>query len=266
LSRQTIRAIVEITTGGRMSEHQHHPETHPLRTAPTGPQPAGSFAITSLVTGIVAFILGWTPLGFVLGIIALVFGILGLRKKQNKGMSIAGIVTGGMGLLASLAIIAMAVLGIALSSLSYQQSRERIEQQQERQQSMLDAKKEFAKGETALFGDIEITATDVNRQYTPTEDRYVEQGLEYVVVTVSVKNVGETSNYVSNYDFRLVADGESYTANYIQVPNEFDGTTLQPGDTREGAIIFAIPEGSESLSLEYTTYALGEELTYRLAL
>lgn len=248
-----------------MSEQHHHPETH-QPVAPTGPQPAGGFAITSLVTGIVAFVLGWTVLGFALGIVALVFGILGLRKGQNKGMSIAGIVTGGLGLLASLAVIAIAVLGIALSTISSQQSRERIEQQQEKQQSMVDAEKEFAKGETALFGDIEVTATNVDRQYAPADGRYVEQGLEYVVVTVSVKNVGTTSNYVSNYDFQLRAGEESYTANYIQVPNAFDGTTLQPEETHEGAIIFAIPEGGESLSLEYTTYALGEELTYSLAL
>ncbi len=60
------------------------------------PRPNG-LAITALVLGIVGFLLGWTgPIGLIIGIAALVFGILAVIKHQSKGMGVTGIVLGGL--------------------------------------------------------------------------------------------------------------------------------------------------------------------------
>ncbi|AUI51267.1 DUF4190 domain-containing protein [Arthrobacter crystallopoietes] len=68
-------------------------------------------AITALVLGIVALVLGVIPgigfLSFILGPLAIVFGIIALVKKQRKGMSITGIVLGALGVIAAIVITAI---------------------------------------------------------------------------------------------------------------------------------------------------------------
>lgn len=57
-------------------------------------------AITALVLGIVAFLFGWTGLfGLLLAVVAIVFSIIALVKKQHKGMSITGLVLSGIAFL-----------------------------------------------------------------------------------------------------------------------------------------------------------------------
>ena len=68
-------------------------------------QPSNGIGIAAMVVGIVALLLCWIPfLGLVLAIVALVLGIVGIRKASrgeatNKGMAITGVVTGGLALL-----------------------------------------------------------------------------------------------------------------------------------------------------------------------
>lgn len=68
-------------------------------------------AITALVLGIVALVLGVIPgigvVSFILGPLAIIFGIIALVKKQKKGMSITGIVLGALGMIAAIVISAM---------------------------------------------------------------------------------------------------------------------------------------------------------------
>lgn len=76
------------------------------------PQPKG-LAIAALIIGIVAIcslIFGWIPFlggGFsiVCGAAAVVLGIIAMNKAQSKGMSITGLITGGIAVLAGIGII-----------------------------------------------------------------------------------------------------------------------------------------------------------------
>lgn len=75
--------------------------------APTTPinnsQNAKGLAITALVVGVTAFLASWTGvIGLILAIVAIIFGTLGLVKHQRKGMSITGLILGGIALLAAL--------------------------------------------------------------------------------------------------------------------------------------------------------------------
>lgn len=70
----------------------------------------GALGITSLVTGIIAFLCGWLPfLSLPLGAVAIVFGALGLKKSESRGLSIAGLVTGIVGFLFGLVIVIIAI-------------------------------------------------------------------------------------------------------------------------------------------------------------
>lgn len=69
------------------------------------PKPKG-LAIASMVIGIVSLVLcALAVLGIVGGLAAIALGIVALVKKQSTGMSVTGLVTGGIALLASIGIL-----------------------------------------------------------------------------------------------------------------------------------------------------------------
>lgn len=76
-------------------------ESHPITT-----QQEGTLAIVSLVLGIVSL----TGPGLLLGIPAIITGAIALKKKQNRGLSIAGLVTGIVSTLVSLFFIVLFVI------------------------------------------------------------------------------------------------------------------------------------------------------------
>ena len=65
------------------------------------------FAIASLILGILSLFIGWIPLlGWLIVILSITFGIIALRKIDNKeltgrGLAIAGIVMGLLGLISA---------------------------------------------------------------------------------------------------------------------------------------------------------------------
>ncbi|MCL2382844.1 MAG: DUF4190 domain-containing protein [Oscillospiraceae bacterium] len=68
-------------------------------------------SIASMVLGIVGLVLGWCFYLFIpLGILAIIFGIIGM-KKGGRGMAIAGLIMGGLTLLVYLAMV---ILGLAI--------------------------------------------------------------------------------------------------------------------------------------------------------
>lgn len=91
----------------------------PRPAAPT-PQPVVSanvapgkgLAIASMVLGIIAVLTGLFYLGAVLGILAIIFGAIALKKKVGKGMAIAGIVTGSLGILGTILSITLVLLAV----------------------------------------------------------------------------------------------------------------------------------------------------------
>lgn len=63
------------------------------------PEPKG-LAITALILGIIGLVLLWVPiLGALLGLVGLILGIVALKKRQSKGLSLTGLITGGVALI-----------------------------------------------------------------------------------------------------------------------------------------------------------------------
>ncbi|HVE96652.1 MAG TPA: DUF4190 domain-containing protein [Pseudonocardiaceae bacterium] len=94
----------------------------PMRRARNG------FGIAALILGLLALLLSWTIVGgIVLGLLALIFGLLGRARVKrgeatNGGLSVAGIVLGIIGLLIAIGIV---VFGVSIlnspAGQSYQQ-------------------------------------------------------------------------------------------------------------------------------------------------
>jgi|APMI01.1.fsa_nt_gi hypothetical protein len=91
-----------------------HPPVMPPSNVPPVPGTPGQsqvLGVLAMVAGILAFLTGffWF-LSIPLGVAALVLGILSIKKNQGKGMGIAGLVTGIIGLLFGLGILLFTVL------------------------------------------------------------------------------------------------------------------------------------------------------------
>ncbi|HXT44548.1 MAG TPA: DUF4190 domain-containing protein [Pseudonocardiaceae bacterium] len=85
-------------------------------TAPGSPlaQPRNGFGVAALVLGLLAVVSSWTIIGgLVLGILAVIFGVLGRGRASrgeatNGGLSVAGIVLGAVGVVITIVLIALA--------------------------------------------------------------------------------------------------------------------------------------------------------------
>lgn len=102
---------------------------------PTGARPTNGLAIAALVCGLLSVPLFITIVGgILLGLVAIVLGVLGLnraKKTQNsgKGMAITGIVSGALGLILSVAAIA----GLSFLGQQIEEDPEGFQQQLEEQ-------------------------------------------------------------------------------------------------------------------------------------
>ncbi|MGW7271870.1 DUF4190 domain-containing protein [Streptomyces sp. NPDC054864] len=93
------------------SASHDYPQSHQHPHPPT--RSSNGMAVTALVLGIVALVFFWTVIGgVVLGLLALVFGIIGARRARGGRapygkMSVIGAVLGALGLIASGVILAI---------------------------------------------------------------------------------------------------------------------------------------------------------------
>ena len=88
--------------------------SYPSYDSPPQARPLSSgMAIAALVLGIVALLLFWTVFGgILLGLVAIVLGVIALRRVRKgiaagRGMAITGVVLGTLGLLGALAWAAL---------------------------------------------------------------------------------------------------------------------------------------------------------------
>lgn len=97
------------------------------------PNQSKGLAITSLVFGILGFLTGFLGIGILLGLVAVILGVIALAKHSaGKGMAIAGLITGGLALLFGGIIFAIslssygAIQDKALQNLCDAQAREGV--------------------------------------------------------------------------------------------------------------------------------------------
>jgi hypothetical protein len=87
--------------------------------APQMQQPGNGIAVASMILGIVSLVLFFLWfLAPILALLAIIFGALGIGKAKKiggkgKGMAIAGLVTGSIGLVVSIIIIVLAFIVVS---------------------------------------------------------------------------------------------------------------------------------------------------------
>ena len=256
-----------------MDKEQPKQDSSPTETkTPTAPvastgakKAASGLAIAAMVVGIISVVLGWTPfLGFALGATALILGIIGLKKKvEGKGMSIAGVVTGGIAvawnIFVTIAFIAsLAIFGAAVSTAGQaaNEMSKALTAYEKTQLAQINAKKDFKKGTTAKFDVFDVKVNSVTRNYVP-ESEYSQAGAgkELIVVNVTVKNTDDETKYFTSYDLKVNDNGISDTATFLtQLDPEFEGGSMSPNASSTGNIVYEVNKDATDLKLQYETY------------
>lgn len=236
--------------------------------AASNPQPAptsssNGLAITALVLGIVAFCIGWTgPFGLVVAIAAIVFGIIGLVKKQSKGMGITGLILGGLALITALIVtmVGVAIFG-GVAQVANQVSQER--------QAIDEARKDFAKGDVATFGDLSVKVNTLTQSWQPTDGFSTpKDGYEFIYVSLNIKNTSDDETDVNPFDFKLDDSGVVADHDIATTPTPLNDVKLKAGSAVDGDLVFQVKKGATNLKLQYTTYNTSalKDVNYTLAL
>ena len=247
--------------------------TTPIVQPQTSPAATNGLAIASMIVGIVAFISGWLPFwGLLAGAAAIVLGILALKKPTGKGFSITGIITGGLAVLSSLVSTLFFIIALASTGPILNEAQNQVQKESAQSQELLNAQKNFNKGETAVFGTLNVKVNSVERNYVPESSFYkADDGKEYVVLNVSIKNTGDESEYISPYTFSLNDNGVAVDSTFVTVDPELTTGELSPEATVTGNVVFEVTKDSSKLKLQYETTAYTEnyeskKLVYTLAI
>lgn len=243
--------------------------------------PASGLAIASLVTGIFAFIFGWVPfLGFAAGATAIILGIIALKKHAaNKGLPIAGIITGALGaiwsiILSIIFIVSIVALGVggAAASTALGAANKAYGQYTAANQVLINEKKDFNKGDTATFGNFQVKVNSVTRNYNPNDSYNTpDPGSEFIAVNITAKNIASDSESINTYDLKINEAGNANAATFVTDAPAFEGGDLDAGASATGNIVYQVTAGSTDLKLQYSLIVYDvnsgvKTLTYTLGL
>ncbi|MGW9021826.1 DUF4190 domain-containing protein [Leucobacter chromiiresistens] len=116
---------------------QAAPNAHAAPSAPPytgspayagGPAQPKGLALTALILGILSLIFCWVPIaGAVGGIVALVLGILALRKAQPKGLALTGLITGAVAAVIGIIVTILFFVGLSLLGGSIDDAQQAVE-------------------------------------------------------------------------------------------------------------------------------------------
>lgn len=211
--------------------------------------------IASLVLGIVSIVIGFIPIigliCFITALIGFILGIISLVKKNNKGMSISGIV---------LCVLAIIVIYSSTDSfLGNTTSSPDISSTQ------VSNNRQYAVGETFKNNLLAITYISVNDNFT-NYNKYVEikDGYKVIQASFEFENVGTSDKLASSYDFNCYADG--YDCNsFWSVDDSFFNSTLSSGKKCKGNVYFEVPTNANEITLEYELNAwTSEKVTFKV--
>lgn len=226
-------------------------------------QQANGLSIASLILGILAFLSGWFFMGLVFGITAIILGIIGIKKPNGRSLAITGIVLGGVGALfgaifTTVLIIALSQGGNITTDLS--KIRSGLAEQGKNAKTQINAKKDFAKGETAIFGDFEVKVESVQRNFEPANAAVrAAAGKEFVLINVNIKNTGQATKSIGRSDLKMNDNGTVSNPLAIDSPSAFTGANLSSGAVTKGSLVYEVTKDASGLKLQYQTLVLDVE-------
>lgn len=238
-----------MSTEPKKATEQFVPVTPAVSTPPsvaTSSAPATKSTSTMAVLGLV--------FAFFLPLLGFIFSIIGLGqtkpgKQGGRGLAIAGLI------LSSIFMVASLIFGIILIVAAVTADNN-VDNSYTSLSSSLTVEpkiKTGVVGSVVSLENFDLTVQSAKKAYVPVDSYYTpEDGNEYVLVTVNLKNTGSTSESYSDYDFMLRNSSgvETNTSYMSDVPSALGYGSLAGGGTVTGSMVFEAKKG-DTLTLIY---------------
>lgn len=217
--------------------------------------------LASLILGIISLVMSCIPLiGLffcITAVIGIILGIISLCKKQDKGKSIAGIITSSIAILIIIVYVIVMVLILGGDNGLIEQIRRETESLTN--DTEITEIKKCAVGETFNNDKIAITFITADSNFKGyNEYANIKEGYKIIRAEFEFENVGATNQYISSYDFECYADGYDCDS-FWSVEDSSFSTTLSSGKKAKGVVYFEVPENSTNITLEYDVDTWKEE-------
>jgi len=109
---------------------------------------------------------------------------------------------------------------------------------------------EFKVGDIIKLGDREFTVNNVKKAKSLGQFQTAKTGKEYVVVNVTIKNLGKDEVSYNPFDFKLQdSNGAQESQTFATLDDSLNSGTLASGGKVTGSIPFEAPEGDSGLKL-----------------
>jgi hypothetical protein len=215
--------------------------------------PQNGFGTAAFVLGLLGLLFSFIPIigviAWPLVLLALVFAAIGLSRVRagranNKGLTIAGLVCAGLGLV--MCLVYAAAFSAAMSSTPPLPN------------TSTEGVAPAGIGDQVQDGSFTFTVTDVQTGLRALGESFLRteaQG-EFVLVHVTVTNVGaDSTTFMGANQTLLDTQGREFTADsstaVMNVPDSASlFTPINPGNSVEGVLVFDVPEGLSPAAIE----------------
>ncbi|MEU3554588.1 DUF4190 domain-containing protein [Streptomyces fragilis] len=277
-----------------MSQQMPYAPVPPPPMPPYQQPPKNGMGTAGLVLGIIALVLTATvilsALGGVLGILALVFGIIGISKTKkgeatNKGAAVTGVVLGALSVVAAAAITIASVFLVNKLGDDIAKDLDRLEKEAGSTSAPLDPGTEesadeagpegeaangkpFTIDEVAEWEDGVSVSIDKIAKFSPSDvSAGHEKGNDAYKVTVVVENTTKKNYKLANLMVDATA-GENGTPG-SQVFDfdsglELNAGTVAPGKKATLVYGFSVEAGAKSIDLSITPDFMSEPVVWEL--
>jgi hypothetical protein len=185
-----------------------------------------------------------------------------LPTKNNSGNSkVKRVVIIIVITIVALGIIATAVVS-ALSLLKKDSTKdESIPTPKTGIRADVDETKNFEKNKTAMFGYFEVQVDKVTTDYKPGGGLTPQNpGYEFVVLTITAKNTDKIGHLLSDIDLAVLSGEDVINSSYVVfVKPVIKTSTVKPGASITGNLVYEVPPDSKDLKLYYNTRIYNNE-------
>ncbi|MCX4640654.1 DUF4352 domain-containing protein [Streptomyces sp. RPA4-5] len=263
-----------------MSQQTHY---QPAPQGPTGapaPQAArNGLGVAALILGIIGALSGIPMILFwlagPLGVLALIFGLVGLSRAKkgqatNKGVAVTGTILGALALV-------LAVVGVIVTVLAVNKAVDEVHQQVEQSSGQPkngsgESAKDLGPGETAKYNNgVQVTVSKA-APYTVDPNTVVSghtQGNKAYKLTVTVKNTGSKAFDKPLVQTKARANGkeaEEVDDDKHGILHHDFGNAISPGESASVEMVFDAPPTAKQLDVEVTPDFLLDAVSWKLAL
>ncbi|GFE16455.1 hypothetical protein Sgleb_45020 [Streptomyces glebosus] len=263
-----------------MSQQMHY---QPAPQGPNGapaPQAArNGLGVAALILGIIGALSGIPMILFwlagPLGVLALIFGLVGLSRAKkgqatNKGVAVTGTILGALALV-------LAVVGVIVTVLAVNKAVDEVHQQVEQSSGQPkngsgQSAKDLGPGETAKYNNGVQVSVSKAAPYTVDPNTVVSghtQGNKAYKLTVTVKNTGSKAFDKPLVQTKARANGkeaEEVDDDKHGILHHDFGNAISPGESASVEMVFDAPPTAKQLDVEVTPDFLLDAVSWKLAL